>query len=495
MTDPAFTDVLEKRYFQFFRQKTVASTNSLMDSRFWDRIVLQICHVEPAVKHAVLALSSLHQLSEARTDTDLALRHQRYADQHYQRALSAAQGLLHSSTPEDIDRVLIACLVFICYENVRGNYHASQIHQGSGRAILAQHRDRLRRIARRNDLNEIQALFARLDVAAMAFSITNARYPYDMQSFFATNPNLIPDAFTTVEEARGPLIDHVRWCMVYGQGIYDAVLNNDPSLPVLEAELQKVCSNLQRWSIRFGEVVARDTSASPILIRALRIWHLLASAEAAANWYGSELRFDAFTADYDRLVTYAEEINTLLAETPERGTFSFDLGITICLFATVQRCRDPYTRRRALAAMRAGPKQEGTWGYPGAAKAVEQWMLFEEAGLEVVERASDIPEWRRIMNMDAAIDPELGIAELIFDVTPSVGHEEELRLGTLGVQRFDEGERVDAAVRPFSMGLGQSSRYMARFGFHLLNASGQVCGEGLAPSLGGMAVVDAGMVV
>lgn len=139
-----------------------------MSSRFWDRIVLQFCHIEPAVKHAVLALSSLHQLSEARHDTNLALRHQRYANQQYQHALSAAQNLLQSSTPENIDRVLVACLVFTCYENVRGNYAAGQMHTGSGRAIMAQHRERLRRPTRRNDLNEIQQLFGRLDVAALA---------------------------------------------------------------------------------------------------------------------------------------------------------------------------------------------------------------------------------------------------------------------------------------------------------------------------------------
>lgn len=466
MNDPAFSDVLEKRYFQFFRHKTVASTNSIMESRFWDRILLQICHIEPAVKHAVLALSSLHQLSEARNDSDLALRHQRYADQNYQRALNAAQSLLHSSTPEDIDRVLIACLIFTCYENIRGNYLASQMHTSSGRAIMAQHRDRLRRLSRRNDLNEIQALFARLDIAAMAFSISNARYPYDLESFFATNPDLIPDAFDTVEEARTPLIDHVRWCMVRGQELFQEKLKLDASTePFLESDRQKALSHLHRWSARFEEIAPKDPHASPILTRTLRAWHLLASIETGANWHGSELRFDAFVEQYDRLVTNAEEIVSLLAHKPDQGTFGFDLGLTICLFGTVQRCRDPYIRRRALKAMKAGPKQEGVWGLPGAARSVEQWMLFEEAGLEVVERAADIPEWKRVVNMDAAVNAELGVAELIFYVTLSEGHEEELGLGFLGVERFDDevwGE-IDAKVRPFSMGVGHTMSYRARF--------------------------------
>lgn len=204
-----------------------------MNSRFWDRIVLQVCHSEPTVKHAVLALSSLHQLSETREDANDALRHQRYADQHYQQALSAAQSLLRSSTPEDIDRILIACLVFTCYENVRGDYAASQVHTGSGRAIMSQHRERLQRLSRRNDLNEIQQLFARLDIGAIAFSPTNSRYPYDVKSFYETNPNLVPDAFDTVEEARAPLMDHIRWSLVVSRTEFGAILHD---------------ASLQQWS-------------------------------------------------------------------------------------------------------------------------------------------------------------------------------------------------------------------------------------------------------
>lgn len=464
VNDPAFSNVVEKRYFQYFRRKTVASTNSLMDSRFWDRIVLQICHVEPAVKHAVLALSSLHQISEARNDKDLALRHQRYADHQYQRALSAAQGLLSSSSAADIDRVLIACLVFTCYDNVRGNYLSSQMHTGSGRAILAEHRDRLSRLSRRNDLNEIQALFARLDIAAMAFSVSNARYPYDSESFYATNPNLIPDAFDSVEGARAPLMDHVRWFWVHEQGVFEAAFRTGFPYESLETERQRVCDHLLRWATRFEKVVEKDANASPILIRTLRVWHQIVSIQGAAHWYGPETRFDVFIPEYERIVTWSEEIIEMLSQTQDRGNFSFDLGTTICLFEAVQRCRDPHIRRRALEALRRGPQQEGTWGCLGAAATAEQWMLYEEAGLGTVEKASDVPDWRRIVNLDASVNAELGVAEVLFHVTPSQGHEDELTMGFLGATTL-EGEEpsMDAAIKPFSMGIGHTISFRASF--------------------------------
>jgi hypothetical protein len=431
-----------------------------MNSRFWDRIVLQVCHIEPAVKHAVLALSSLHQLSEAE-ETTVALRHQRYADQHYHQALSAAQSLLRSSTPEDIDRILIACLVFTCYENVRGDYPASQVHTGSGRAIMAQHRERLCRLSRRNDLNEIQQLFARLDVGAICFSPSNARYPYDVDSFSATNPNLVPDAFDTVEDARAPLIDHVRWSLVVRRTDFGAVLQDPSLLAVLEAERMKVTDHIARWLSRFEEVALRDHNASPILVRTLRVWHQLAAIDVATGWYGSELRYDEHVDRYEYLVATAEEIIELLAQKPDRTLFSFDLGISIPLFATIERCRDPYVRRRALKAMHAGPQQEGTWG-PCAALAAERWVMFEEHGLGPVKKASDVPEWRRIRHMDAGANPEAGVAEVVFEVTWSEGHDDELALGCLDTTQVDKKSSC-AAVKPFSMGSGLAMSYKAKF--------------------------------
>jgi hypothetical protein len=223
----------------------------------------------------------------------------------------------------------------------------------------------------------------------------------------------------------------------------------------------KVADHLTRWSSRFEELAARDCNASPILIRTLRIWHQLVSIDVVANWYGSELRYDGHVAQYERLVATAEEIIELLAQKPEGGAFSFDLGITIPLFSTAERCRDPHIRRRALQAMRNGPRQEGTWG-PGAALAVDKWIAFEEHGLGHVEKASDVPEWRRIRNMDASINVDTGIAEVIFEVTPSTGHEDGLPLGFLGRTLLDE-EGASAAVKPFSMGFGLTMSYSARF--------------------------------
>ncbi|TKA68290.1 hypothetical protein B0A55_04291 [Friedmanniomyces simplex] len=128
VSDPAFSDVSEKRYFQFFRHKTVESTNSLVGSRFWSRLVLQIVHTEPAIKHAVLALSALHQYSELPDDDPMRGDHLAFTEEQHRKALTAAKVLVASASEEDLDRVLAACVIFICYEGIRGDYAASRTH-------------------------------------------------------------------------------------------------------------------------------------------------------------------------------------------------------------------------------------------------------------------------------------------------------------------------------------------------------------------------------
>jgi hypothetical protein len=63
--------------------------------------------------------------------------------------------------------------------------------------------------------------------------------------------------------------------------------------------------------------------------------------------------------------------------------------------------------------------------------------------------------------MDASISVDTGTAQVIFEVTPSIGHEDELPLGFLGCTLLDE-EGASAAVKPFSMGFGLTMRYSAR---------------------------------
>ena len=419
VTDPAFSDVLEKRYFQFFRHRTVASTNGIVDSRFWDRVVLQACHTEPAVKHAVLALSSLHQLSILPQDCDTNYQHRLYAERQHHKALEEARVLIASSSQQDVDRILIACIIFIIFEGVRGEYQAAAMHMDSGRAIMAQNFQRFKHPARRKDLVEIEHALARLDLPAICFSDRRSPYRYTLADFHQTNPTLTVSQFQDVHEAQACLVDLTRCLLVIGNHIDFEDLNGDlESLAHFQAAKVRCATTIEQWHEQFLDVVRRSDSASSCLTLNLRSWYTADLILIKAETYGPETRFDKYLELWQQIVDYCEQIAESLADPNQSKSFSFDLGYMIPVFLTATRCRDPWVRRHAITLLQSHPRQEGVWQSVGAAAVAARWMAVEEDGLGEVKCAADIPEHKRIRFIDTQIEVDSKQAEMRVTTTP-----------------------------------------------------------------------------
>ena len=113
-------DEQERRTFHFFRERTIPGLCGFFGSDIWERLVLQTTFQEPALRHAVFALGSLHERFEigdmtvfaSNLDTvqgGLALRQYTQAINH----------VIKRSTSKDsrsLDVCLIACILFACFE-------------------------------------------------------------------------------------------------------------------------------------------------------------------------------------------------------------------------------------------------------------------------------------------------------------------------------------------------------------------------------------------
>lgn len=110
----------EKRTFQFFRERTVPGLCGFFSSEVWERLVLKATYQEPAIRHAVFALGSLHERFEmgdinvfaSNLDTaqgGLALR-------QYTRAINEVVTRSASKDSRSLDVCLIACVLFACFE-------------------------------------------------------------------------------------------------------------------------------------------------------------------------------------------------------------------------------------------------------------------------------------------------------------------------------------------------------------------------------------------
>jgi hypothetical protein len=106
----------ERRCFDYFRRRTVPQLSGSFDSTFWNRLLLQATHHQPAVWHAVVALGSLHQNFEERcpdTSEDAA-----FALQQYVKAIGLVLAPIRERGKQAADVALITCVLFTCFEVV-----------------------------------------------------------------------------------------------------------------------------------------------------------------------------------------------------------------------------------------------------------------------------------------------------------------------------------------------------------------------------------------
>ena len=134
-------DAEERRYFEWFKWRTVKKIPGYFVLPFWDTLLFQACVNEPAVLHAMLTLSSTHKMgildgSVHRHGNDSPDRQEQFMLQQYVKATNHLQLHLSTKDKSSIRISLIACLLFVTIELFRGRFQSAQIHLANGLRIL-----------------------------------------------------------------------------------------------------------------------------------------------------------------------------------------------------------------------------------------------------------------------------------------------------------------------------------------------------------------------
>jgi hypothetical protein len=117
---------IEKRGLQFFIRNTAEELSGYFDKGFWEYLLPQALSAEPALRHGVVAIGSLHEdfknrkLTYSSESTGLAT--DQYAKAIGQLRRSLSTGKQNSVT------ALMACILFICFDSIRGHFSAAMIH-------------------------------------------------------------------------------------------------------------------------------------------------------------------------------------------------------------------------------------------------------------------------------------------------------------------------------------------------------------------------------
>jgi hypothetical protein len=208
----------ENRSFYYFQTYTLPKWTEFFDSDLWSQKILQLSHTEPAIKHGILALSTMHERFVKESPV-FSARTNDFAFVQYMQAVKHSNELLaaHQEGKVDLEKILIACIIFTCYENLAGNYRAASMHLRNGLRILGQHQsDTAPYIGTTATQETIANVLYRFDLQAMTFS-DNAS-PYDYSVDYPPECPHIPIAYLRNSDARNDLVGLLR-CMMWVSGV------------------------------------------------------------------------------------------------------------------------------------------------------------------------------------------------------------------------------------------------------------------------------------
>ena len=406
----------EKRSFKFFCEKSILQLAGYYDSSFWNRLVMQVSEGEPAIRHMLVAISSLHESIEYTENGEYADSSSDpkriYAIQQQNKAIKS---LTAKGAVPTFETTILCCLLFIVFECLQCSFMPAYHHLISGVTML-----RDRGILQANSLRSpkypmtddsvvegIADMFSRL--AIQTHTYTDVRAPGSanvtvIESEFTLQP-MLPSSFDSLHEARETLDAIIR----YASRIVDSVPQGwvGSRKDVFISNMEKL---LYEWKGIFDTFIEKNPDKKEdtnLPVKSMQIHHILAEIMTGTFQAGNEKIFDKFNDQFAKLVELADSHGIQDIPRPgQRLVYRLDLGLIGPLYFTTHHCRDPVIRRKASNLLQRTHHIQGIWDSVLAAVIVQKFIEIEERG-RTVQSCDDVPESARVRKVYSIFDPSL----------------------------------------------------------------------------------------
>ena len=299
--------VREARALDFFHHAVAPAISGHVRSEFWTRDVLRMCLQEPAVRHAMLAVSSLYEAFDDVRDRNA------FAIQQYNSSIR------HMRDVADEAVVLVVCVLMICVECLQGNPQMVIQHCLHGQAIL---KGTTSRWAQDN----LFPIFCRLDI--LPFLVGGTAAPFSTLGGFE-GLTISPDNHTKLEQLQNslflllpPTTRHVQICNL---------LRADPGRPGLAAALaerRRLTGLFDDWYAAYTEFQRGPTlrgEDGPAL-QGLEIRWILGVIWVDMALEPVDASYDKHLPKFQRIVELATMAIATTAGRGPRPAFLFEMG-------------------------------------------------------------------------------------------------------------------------------------------------------------------------
>jgi Fungal specific transcription factor domain len=363
----------DSRGFDYFRYNALSGLMGFShDSEFWNYTVLQFCEASPAVLHAVLGLSALHEnlLNDARaasspSDELIFLK-------QYNKSIKLLQS---SQEGRSISSTLICCVLFICLENFCGSYDKALAHLQSGLTILASWRKDDLKSASEIRIREILTrVFRRLDLQTTTFM--NSRPPLINATTFGNHDSEhdapMPTFFSSLQQAQEEL-DRIVIRLVYVLTLKSYV-KDSPTRSVL---LQGLAARFNSWKRAFDALSVRESQRMDT--KDLR-WSVMLGLHFQTAILMLEIQANPVLLEEETNLKFTRVINLsrslINSELSTKPIYASEIGVIGPLYFTSMNA-SPVLRQQAIDLLRTVNGKEGPWDPRTAARIAEKVMIAE----------------------------------------------------------------------------------------------------------------------
>lgn len=419
----------ERRAFHFFRENSATEFPGFFESSFWGQLVLQASHAEPSIRHAVIALGSLHETIRQGEWTPLESGRpcDLFALQQCNKAIGHLNQTIGSDKHHSKEMLLLSCAIFICFESLQGNYESALSHMQCGLQIFRDwqaeaNKSSLLAVATSSHHHqsvdsELVQMFSRLNMQPLLFPDTHLFSTDFIKQDAPLTFDPIPSVFKALKEARNCLDN----CMNYElQSLVAAFHNrqgseNDsdvggPQNPTTKYLLPQWSAAFNAFKIKAGPSPKPEELQGAML---LEIQYNCAQILLSVGMPPKETAFDYSGALFESIITMATShvLNSGSRQSSERTCHvSFETGLIPPLYFTATRCRDAWIRRQALSLLSSTPRLECIWNSEMLSKIAERLILIEEERdcIGEVTRSEGILATSRLSVLNATICSEKG---------------------------------------------------------------------------------------
>jgi cholestenol delta-isomerase len=302
------------------------------------RRVVQLSLDEAAIRYALCSLSVLNRVSimSPADPNYTASKLRSYALQQYNHAIRCTQTLLAESSDGSADKLikgLVACVLFVCYENFTGNHQVAHMHLQNGLKIITRE---CRKQHNSNIPKDIVQVFKRLGIQAITIGDSKIPYPDHLSKEHIELLKNPPTAFGSIEDSIDLVLHLCR--RLFHRAAYSESYSEP--CPISAEDLAFANKALERWNLEiqiyFSPPNTTIMAQLPRSIALLKIYQIIMTIIIPTGIHGQETLHDAYLDKYEEVIRLCGEL-LLDAKGSVSGPscnrfFCFDIGFIFPLF-------------------------------------------------------------------------------------------------------------------------------------------------------------------